>query len=164
MKYEVEIQGRTVSVELEQRNGRLVADVGPRRYDLAVNTPEEGVFTFMDGDRVYEARVSARESGSLSVTIGGQLFAASVVDRKHRRPTLEHGTEGRQHLMAPMPGKVVRVLLKAGDEVAQGQGVLVVEAMKMQNEIKSPKAGRVLEIRVAEGATVDANQIMAVIE
>ena len=163
MKYEVEIQGRTVTVELEQRNGRLVADVGPRRYDLVVNTPEEGVFTFLDGDRVYEARVSVR-SGSLSVTIGGQLFAASVVDRKHRRPTLEHGIEGRQQLMAPMPGKVVRVLLKAGDEVSQGQGVLVVEAMKMQNEIRSPKAGRVIEIRVSEGATVDANQILAVIE
>jgi|SRR6185503_686066 len=164
MKYEVEIQGRTVNVELDQRNGRVEATVGPRRYDLSVISPEEGVFTFLSGDRLYEARVWAREPGSLRVTIGGQLFSARVIDRKHRRPTLEHGIEGRQHLVAPMPGKVVRVLLNAGDEVTQGQGVVVVEAMKMQNEIKSPKSGRVSEIRVSVGATVDANQILAVIE
>jgi biotin carboxyl carrier protein len=63
-----------------------------------------------------------------------------------------------------MPGRVVRVLLQAGDEVAAGEGVVVVEAMKMQNEIKSPKAGRVLEVRVTQGATVNANQVLAVVE
>jgi biotin carboxyl carrier protein len=63
-----------------------------------------------------------------------------------------------------MPGKVVRVLLGAGDDVAAGQGVVVVEAMKMQNEIKSPKAGRIIEVRVSEGATVNSNQVLAVVE
>jgi biotin carboxyl carrier protein len=63
-----------------------------------------------------------------------------------------------------MPGKVVRVLLRTGDEVDLGQGVVVVEAMKMQNEIKSPKSGRVVEIRVSEGATVNASQVLAVVE
>jgi biotin carboxyl carrier protein len=63
-----------------------------------------------------------------------------------------------------MPGKVVRVLLAEGDEVALGQGVVVVEAMKMQNEIKSPKSGRVIEVRVVEGSTVDANQVLAIVE
>jgi biotin carboxyl carrier protein len=76
----------------------------------------------------------------------------------------DHTSEGRQQLTAPMAGKVVRVLLKPNDEVAAGQGVVVVEAMKMQNEIKSPKAGRVIEIRVIEGATVTANQILAIVE
>jgi biotin carboxyl carrier protein len=63
-----------------------------------------------------------------------------------------------------MPGKVVRILLGPGDEVAAGQGVVVVEAMKMQNEVKSTRPGRVSEIRVAEGETVNGNQILAVIE
>jgi biotin carboxyl carrier protein len=164
MKYEVEIQGRTISIELEQRNGRVEAQIGPRHYQLDVVSPEEGVFTFLDGDRVYEARVWAREPNSPTVTINGHSFSTTVIDRKHRRVTVEHGTEGRQNLVAPMPGKVVRILLAAGDEVTIGQGVLVVEAMKMQNEIKSPKDGRVLEIRVSEGATVDANQVLAVVE
>lgn len=164
MKYDVEIQGRQVSIELEQRDSRIQARVGPRQYDIEVVFPEEGAYTFLAGDRVYEARVWASEPNSLNVTIGGQLFSTSIIDRKHRRSTTERGTEGRQNLIAPMPGKVVRVLLAAGDEVTMGQGVVVVEAMKMQNEIKSPKSGRVLEVRVAEGATVNANQVLAVVE
>lgn len=164
MKYEVEIQGRQVTVEFEQRNGRIQARVGARDYDIEVVSPEAAVYTLLAGDRVYEARVWEPEPNSLSVTISGRVFATSIIDRKHRRPTIEHGIEGRQNLVAPMPGKVVRVLLAAGDEVALGQGVVVVEAMKMQNEIKSPKAGRVIEVRVIEGATVNANQVLAVVE
>ena len=85
-------------------------------------------------------------------------------DRVPKYGRLSPSCEGRQNLTAPMPGKVVRVLLHSGDEVSAGQGVVVVEAMKMQNEIKSPKTGRVIEVRVAEGATVTANQVLAVVE
>lgn len=164
MKYAVEMQGRLINVELEQKDRRVEARVGQRHYDLEVVSPELGVLTFLDGDRIYEARVWIREPGSLRVTIGGQSFSTSVIDPKHRRLAIEHGFEGRQNLVAPMPGKVIRVLVAAGDDVALGQGIVVVEAMKMQNEIKSPKAGRVLEVRVAEGSNVDANQILAVVE
>jgi biotin carboxyl carrier protein len=164
MKYEVEIQGCLINIELEPRDGRVEARVGTRHYDLEVGSPEAGVYTFVAGDRIYEARVWAREPNSLNVTIDGLSFPTRVIDRKHRRLPIEHGIEGRQNLVAPMPGKVVRVLVAAGDEVALGQGVVVVEAMKMQNEIKSPKAGRVLEVRVTEGATVGANQILAIVE
>ena len=164
MKYEVEIQNKVVNIELEQRNGRVEARVDGRQHTLEVVSPEEGVYTFLEGDRVYEARVSgARRPNSLTVSIRGHLFSTCVIDRKHRRLTVEHGIEGRQNLIAPMPGKVVRVLLSAGDEVTLGQGVVVVEAMKMQNEIKSLKAGRILDIRVTEGATVEDNQILAVV-
>ena len=164
MKYEVEINGRQVTIELEQHNGRVHARVGPRDYDLEVVSPEEGVYTFLAGDRVYEANVWANESNSLRVKIGGHLFSTKVIDRKHRSSIIEQGIEGQQKLIAPMPGKVVRVLLSAGDEVTLGQGVVVVEAMKMQNEIKSPKSGRVVEVRVVEGATVNANQVLALVE
>jgi len=164
MKYEVEIHGRELSIDLEERNGRVYARVGTRNYDLDVVSPEPGVYTFLADDRVYEADVWEASPNSLRVQIGGQLFSTTIIDRKHRRPAAEHGTEGRQSLIAPMPGKVVRVLLEAGDDVTAGQGVVVVEAMKMQNEIKSPKTGRVAEIRVAEGATVNANQVLAIVE
>ena len=164
MKYEVEIRGRQASIELEQRNGRVQARVGPREYDLEVVSPETGVYTFLAGDRVYEAHLWTIEPNSFRVTIRGHLFPTRIIDRKHRRSTTERGIEGRQNLVAPMPGRVVRVLLGAGDEVTVGQGVVVVEAMKMQNEIKSPKSGRIVEIRVTEGAAVNANQVLAVVE
>lgn len=164
MKYEVEIRGQQVSVELEQSGPRIVARVGNRDYDLEFFSPEEGVYTFLDGDRVYEANVSSVDDTSLRVLIGSRVFATKIIDRKHRRSSVEHTIEGRQNLVAPMPGRVVRVLHSAGDEVAAGEGVIVVEAMKMQNEIKSPKSGRVVEVRVVEGATVNANQVLAVVE
>ena len=164
MKSEVEIHGRQVTIELEQRNGRVQARIGPREYDLEVVSPEAGMYTFLAGDRVYEASVWTIEPNSLRVTLGGHQFSIGIIDRKHRRATTEHGIEGRQNLVAPMPGRVVRVLLGAGDEVTLGQGVVVVEAMKMQNEIKSPKSGRIVEVRVTAGTAVNADQVLAVVE
>jgi biotin carboxyl carrier protein len=164
MKYEAEIEGRQVAVELDEREGRVSAVVEDRSYEVSVLRPEQGVYLIFDGDRVYEVRVWSSEAGSLSIKLRDRVLDAKVVDRKHRRGAIDHGIEGRQQLVAPMPGKVVRVLVGAGDEVASGQGVAVVEAMKMQNEIKSPRAGRVVEIRVVEGATVNANQVLATIE
>jgi biotin carboxyl carrier protein len=164
MKYEAEIRGQQVSVELEQGGERIVARVGTHDYDLEFFCPEESVYTFLAGDRVYEAHVSALDETSLRVQIGSRVFTTRIIDRKHRGSSVEQAIEGRQNLIAPMPGRVVRVLLRAGDEVALGQSVIVVEAMKMQNEIKSPKSGRVAEVRVVEGATVNANQVLAVVE
>jgi biotin carboxyl carrier protein len=164
MKYETEINGQTVSLEMEERDGHLSVVIGQRRYDLEVVCPEAGVYQFFVGDKVYEARVSSAESNSLKINLRGKFFAAKLIDRKHRRIGAEQSDESQKQLVAPMPGKVVRVLLKTGDEVMAGQGVVVVEAMKMQNEIKSSKAGRILEVRVAEGDTVAANQVLAIVE
>ncbi len=72
--------------------------------------------------------------------------------------------EGRQAVAAPMPGRVIRVLVEAGQAVEAGQGLIVVEAMKMQNEMKSPKAGRVIEVKASDGATVAAGDVLIVIE
>ena len=164
MKYEGEIQGEKVGVELEQVAKRVTARIGARDYDLAFFSPEEGIYTFLNGDRVYEAQVTALDETSMRVQIGSRVIAIRIIDRRQRRSSADSAVEGRQNLFAPMPGRVVRVLLQAGDEVAAGEGVVVVEAMKMQNEIKSPKAGRVLEVRVTQGATVNANQVLAVVE
>src|SRR5215831_18436019 len=164
MKYEVEIEGHPVTAEIEKRGEEISANIDGRRYELKVVSPERGVYTVFDSDRVYEARVWSNDQNLLRVKIGGDLFSTTVIDRKHRRPATEHRTEGRQNLTAPMPGKVVRVLLSVGEDVVAGQGVLVVEAMKMQNEIKSPKSGRVIEMRVSEGDNVNADQVLAIVE
>jgi biotin carboxyl carrier protein len=164
MRYEAEIDGREMSIELEERDGRVSAKIGEREYELEIMRPEEGVYLMLDGDRVYEARVWSEQAGGLRAQLRGRIFNAKIIDRKRRRATADHGSEGRQSLVAPMPGKIVRVLLHPGDEVTAGQGVVVVEAMKMQNEIKSPKTGRVIEVRVQEGSTVVANQPLAIVE
>jgi biotin carboxyl carrier protein len=164
MRFEAEIDGSPLTLELDQVNGRISARVGDRSYQCEVLRPASGVYLIMVGDEVYEARVWQAGPDSLRVQLKDRAFSAKIIDRKHRRPAAESFAEGRQQLIAPMAGKVVRVLLGPGDEVAAGQGVVVVEAMKMQNEIKSPKSGRVVEVRVSAGATVNANQVLAAVE
>lgn len=164
MKYETEINGQMLSLELEEKDERVSVVIDQRRYELEVVRPEAGVYLLLVGNNVYEARVSSSENNALKINLRGRRFAAKLIDRKHRRAGAEQSDESQKQLLAPMPGKVVRLLLKAGDEVRTGQGVVVVEAMKMQNEIKSPKDGRLLEIRVGEGDTVSANQVLAIVE
>ena len=163
MRQEVEIDGRQLVVELDGDDGLIKAAVDGQEYLLEVTQPERGSYLIKSRGRVYEAVVWGH-SRSMQVSLRGRLFSARVVDRKHRGVQTEHSNEGRQQLTAPMPGKIIRVLLEVGESVAAGQGVVVVEAMKMQNEIKSPKPGRVVEMRVSEGDAVSANQVLAVVE
>lgn len=99
------------------------------------------------------------------IEVNGVPIDASLKDPRALAATLQGGAaQGRYFLVAPMPGKVVRLLAQAGEAVEKDAGVLVIEAMKMQNHMKSPKSGRVVSIDVEEGATVTAGQVLAVIE
>jgi biotin carboxyl carrier protein len=116
----------------------------------------------MDG-RSYEARVD-ETPGGLVVVIDGFRFEIEVRDpRRWSRKSAGGGAEGVQNIAAPMPGKIVRVLIAPGDEVQPGQGLVVVEAMKMQNEMKAARAGRVLTLHAREGASVTAGEVLATI-
>ncbi|HUI56039.1 MAG TPA: biotin/lipoyl-containing protein [Bryobacteraceae bacterium] len=128
-----------------------------------VETPEPGVYSVLLDGRSYEARVE-EAGGALVVVIDGYRFEIEVRDpRRWSRQSGARGAGGVQTVAAPMPGKVVRVLVAPGDEVAAGQGIVVVEAMKMQNEMKAARAGRVLAMHVKEGATVAAGEVLATI-
>jgi len=164
MKYEAEVDGIHKLIEIEQKNGLVQASVDDRNYELTVLQPEAGVYLLFLGASVYEARVCALQENSYHVEVGSRGFSARFIDRKHRRSGGDWAEAGQQFLCAPMPGKVVRLLVSRGGHVEAGQGVLIVEAMKMQNEVKSPKSGQLLEIRVSEGDTVTANQVLAVVE
>jgi biotin carboxyl carrier protein len=130
----------------------------------AVEMPEPCVYSVLMDGRSYDARVE-EIPGGLVVVIDGFRFEMEVRDpRRWSRKDAGRGSEGVQTVTAPMPGKVVRVLVAAGDDVSAGQGLLVVEAMKMQNEMKASRAGRVLALRVKEGATVTAGEVLATIE
>lgn len=132
-------------------------------HSADVQMAEPGVYSILIDGRSYEARVEETPS-ALVVVLDGRRFEIEVRDpRRLSRKSGRAGADGVQTVAAPMPGKVVRVLAAAGDAVAAGQGLLVVEAMKMQNEMKAPRAGTVLSMSAKEGATVAAGEVLATI-
>ncbi len=167
MKLQTELDNRTFEVQLDRRNEIISASVDGRPYELEVSEPEPGVFLFKVGGKIYEATISKSTIGdAINVRIGSGDFDVRVIDPKRLRSAGEagHDADGIAEIKTAMPGKVVRVLVPEGAEVVKGAGVIVVEAMKMQNELKSPKDGTVKEIRAQEGATVAAGDILATIE
>ncbi|MEQ1921344.1 MAG: biotin/lipoyl-containing protein [Pyrinomonadaceae bacterium] len=163
MKLQAKIDGEKLDVELKDNNGVVHAIVDGREYSLDVSQPEPGIFAIRNGRNMTEAYVSP---DGKQVVIGGHEFESEIADPKRLRGAgadHEHG-DGVAEIKTAMPGKVVRILKAAGDAVEKGEGVIVVEAMKMQNEMKSPKDGTVAKINAAEGDTVAAGDILVVIE
>ena len=161
MKLHAEVGDQKHELEIKRDGAKLFAEVDGRKYELDFSEPEPGVFLFKHEGNVFEASVSSGH-----VRIGSNEFDVRLVDPKR----LRGGGAGHDHddgiaeIKTAMPGKVVRVLVEVGAEVEKGDGIVVVEAMKMQNELKSPKAGIVKEIRAAEGTTVGASDVLATIE
>jgi biotin carboxyl carrier protein len=170
MKFEVQLTGsfgeKLRSVELERVEDRWKITLDGQLVDAdAVEITPHSLSILLEGQS-YEVRLSPSADGVLKIQTGLQEFTAEVTDprawRGRRHGTLE--AEGRQQVVAPMPGKVIRVLVQAGDRVEAGQGLLVVEAMKMQNEIRSPKGGTVERLHVKEGQPVNAGEVLAWVE
>jgi len=173
MTFEVELNGRSRTVSIE----RAGTDAG--RFRVTV----DGVATLVDAQRTGAFGLSllfpdaSHESGSVQLAPGqapgelvahlsGRSLVVSVNGRRTGRGAADGGgsTHGEQKVIAPMPGRVVRVLVSPGDQVEARQPVVVVEAMKMENELRSPKAGRVKDVAVAPGTSVDAGRVLVVIE
>jgi biotin carboxyl carrier protein len=121
---------------------------------------EPGLYSVLLNGASYEVRVLGNE-----VTVNGHRFEITIEDpRQRKRRNGSAGAQGRVSVTAPMPGKVVRLLVAVGDTVTAGQPVVVVEAMKMQNELKSPRDGHVTAVRVQENDSVNAGAILVLIE
>jgi biotin carboxyl carrier protein len=170
---------RTYKVEIlrDPATGHTLCRVDGEPVPLDAAAPEPGVLSLLLAGRSYEVRRDAAAPGSGNgasangstgsrITVNGRAFTAEVRDPRSlrgRRARAGSG-DGPRKITAPMPGKVVRILAPEGTAVEAGQGVLVIEAMKMQNEMKSPKKGTVTRIAAAEGATVNPGDTLAVIE
>lgn len=144
--------------------------VGDRQVqvDLAklpdVREVEPGVYSVLQDGRSLLFRV-APVDGAVLVDVEGREYKVQARDPRAGGRRGRHTLgEGRQNICAPMPGKVVRVLVTDGDAVQHGQGLAVVEAMKMQNEVRSPREGRVVAVRAKAGDTVTAGAVLATIE
>jgi len=157
MTRQVTVDGRSGKITIEGSRLRYVREEG---VEIDSEFSLDGTSVLLNG-RVY--RVS-RGPGQ-EVWVNGRRLSMEVFDPRDLRGGKGAGSnQGRQEIAASMPGKVIRVLVAAGDAVEEGQGLVVVEAMKMQNEMKSPKSGRVAEVRTRADATVGAGEVLVVVE
>jgi biotin carboxyl carrier protein len=169
MRYEVrfssssEEKTRVIEFERDGATWRVKLDGRPVAVDAVEITPNT-LSILLDGVS-FEINVTPSPDGKLKLQSGSREFIAEVIDPRawsgRRHGSVE--AEGRQQIVAPMPGKVVRLLVKEGDRVEAGQGLLVVAAMKMQNEIRSPKTGIVARVLAKEGHPVNAGDVLCVV-
>ena len=166
MKLSALINEEKHEIDFRREDGRVFAAVDGREHLLEVSEPEENVYLFKHNGKVIEVFVDPVQGHCFNVRIDTHEMNVSLLDPKRLRGSGSGATaaDGIIEIRSAMPGKVVRVLAEAGTEVEPGDGIIVVEAMKMQNELKSPKAGIVKELRVADGSTVNAGDVLAVIE
>jgi biotin carboxyl carrier protein len=165
MIYNITIDGTVHRLDLNLAAGRWRCLLDGREVEMDAVLVRPDVLSVVLEGRSYEIR-RERVEGDSRIWVGDQPHTAHVRDPRSlrgRKLQSDHD-KGAQHLVAPMPGKVVRFLVGENSPVEAGQGVVVVEAMKMQNEIKSPKKGTVLKLAVSEGAAVNAGDVLAIVE
>jgi biotin carboxyl carrier protein len=167
MKFEVYLDsatGKTTHiVELEKNGSSYKVSLDGQPVDADVILAAPNAVSVILNASAFEVHIAPALDGTYKLQTGAHEFQADVRDPRSWRAK-KHGTleaEGRQHVVAPMPGKVIRLLVNVGDVVEAGQGLLVVEAMKMQNEIRSPKKGKVERLHATEGQAVNAGDVLA---
>lgn len=168
MKLQAELNNEKHEIEIGRDGDKVFARIDEREYNLEASEVEPNVYLLKNENKIYEAFVSppTNQNEPLQVKVKNQEFEIKLIDPKRLRGAggSSEQTDGIAEIKTAMPGKLVRILVEAGAEIKQGEPVLVVEAMKMQNEMKSPKDGMVKEIRFSEGATVNAGDVLAIIE
>lgn len=168
MKLISQIDGQKIEIEIKQMDSGLIAEIDGRIYDLEASIPEPNIYLLKHKNTVYEVFVSPKAGlqDVVQVKVKSEEFDISIADPRSLRGTGvdSESADGVSELKTAMPGKVVRVILEEGAQVTKGEGIIVVEAMKMQNEMKSPRDGMLKEIRFNEGDTVNAGDILAIIE
>jgi len=169
MRLAVQVNGEAGELHLENGQGetwRFEYTSGGRMAggEAAVVEVEPGIYSVLWNGRSYDAKVHWDGSRGV-VDVGPEHFVVEAADPREMEARQTDGKHGsRQELKASMPGKIVRVLVEERQEVVAGQGIVVVEAMKMQNEMRVARAGRVASIRVKAGDAVSAGEALAVIE
>ena len=171
MKYLLTIQGQEHTLDV-QRGDPMVCALDGDSFSAEVAEVQPGVYSVLIGGKSFSVRVDpvgvasgAAGGGEYAVHADGMSCRVTVADpRRRRRSASQVAIEGSQLVKAPMPGKVIRLLVSEGEAVEAGQGLLVVEAMKMQNEVKSPKAGSVRKVMAQVGQAVNAGETLAIVE
>ena len=168
-RYVTRVRGarESVPVDIEDLgDGRYAIRIGGRTHTVDARALEHGAVSLLVDGRSYDVELD--ESGDeVQVLVDFELLTVDVADERAvslRAGAAGFSVTGKVLVTAPMPGKVVRVLVAPGAQVTEGQGLVVVEAMKMENELKSPKAGTVVEVFAKEGSVVEANAKLLTVE
>ena len=168
MKLRATIEDVEVDVEIRREGGQVFANLDGREYRLEANLSPSGVTLLAPDGQVFDCRVEGKPASgqAIDVFVGTDHYAVTLIDPKRLRGAAAVNAEadGAARIVAPMPGKIVRVLVAKGASVEAGAGIVVVEAMKMQNEMKVPKAGTVVTLNVEVGTTVNGGDVLAIIE
>lgn len=173
MQYQIEIGDKTRTVTVRRDGTRFAVTVDGTVHVVdaqRINAETLSMLVGPDGGepvrRVEAAVVMGCEPGAQTITINGQDVPVQLRSGSAARRRRDAGAAGSgpQRVLAPMPGKVIRVLVQPGDEVAAKQGLVVIEAMKMENELKSARAGRVRDVHVTEGQSVEAGAVLVIVE
>lgn len=166
MKYVVALNGETRTVSLDPDGVRYEGKLLPIELGDPEGTPIRVVTI---GTEVYRIVVQKRDGrGNYTIWVNGHRFDAEALDERtraiHEMSAAADGPTGPAPVKAPMPGLIVRVNVKPGDEVQAGQGVVVMEAMKMENELRASGAGRVKSVRVEPGTAVEKGALLVELE
>ena len=165
MKLVGELAGTEHGLLIKIEQQKVFAEIHGRNYEVGVRERNGNHYLLLEGTRVFDCRVEQTRD-KFTVHLGLNEYSILIIDPK-RLSSAQSGSRhdhGAVDIIAPMPGKVVRVLVEAGAAVTAGNSILVVEAMKMQNELKTPKTGTVISIHAEPGATVNAGDVLAVID
>lgn len=161
MKLQIDIDGETHVLELRGADYLFDNAAG----SASIEKVRPGVFSILLGTKSFTANIAPQGDAFEVVNSDGVLRLISVSDTRDRRANADSAaSKGPAVIRAQMPGKIIKLLVEAGAAVEAGQGLIVVEAMKMQNEVKTPKAGVIAKIHAAEGATVAAGEALIVVE
>ena len=167
MKLDAATADYQTEIQISDDGQRVFAELDGRAYEVDAHESADGFLLTYNGT-VFNCRVRERPKSGipLEIIVGTARFVVTLTDPKRLRSAASASAQGdaAARIVAPMPGKVVRVMVEAGATVAAGDGIIVVEAMKMQNEIKAPKAGTVTTLNIQTGATVNGGDVLAVIE
>lgn len=166
MRFDVDVAGRPSTLQIERTpDDRFQVWIDGEAHAVDVRQTDVGLSLVFEDGRSLEAAATPQGAGEWLIQLPHVDVAVVVDGQRHgRRGAGGPSGAGTQRVTAPMPGRVVRVLVAVGDEVTHRQGLVVVEAMKMENELGAPKAGRITEIAVVEGVSVEAGRLLIVIE
>jgi biotin carboxyl carrier protein len=171
VQYAIDIGGRLRRVSIVPAGDGFAVSVDDRSYHVAVARMSAHTLSLVvdsgvaPGPQVsHQVTLAPPVAGQVLATVDGIPLTLTVEGRGRWRPSRDGGAEGRRAVRAPMPGRVVRVLVKPGDTVAARQPLVVVEAMKMENELRATAPGTIAEVHAREGMPVDAGAVLVVVQ
>jgi len=166
VKYQVRISGQKFRVGIKEKEGELQVELGRKEIDADLTELKKNkIYSLLIDNRAYDLEIR-RKNGEFEINYGGRKYSGEILEETlaKLKSTAPKEVLKQKEQKAPMPGLIVKIEVEEGQIVKMGEGILIMEAMKMENEIKSSYEGKVKKILVSEKQTVDKDQLLLVLE